>query len=83
MASTLTRFESSGILPVGTSKTLAFVDPFENVEAIHHGIVDACQTIHIYFIQYISVYNATYYCTLSFSQRVSAVQGHHQVSIIR
>jgi hypothetical protein len=36
-----------------------------------------------YFIQYISVHNATYYCPLSFSQHVSAVHGHHQVSLLR
>jgi hypothetical protein len=34
----------------------------------------------IYFIQYISVYSATYYCLISFSQQVSAVHGHHEVS---
>jgi hypothetical protein len=37
----------------------------------------------LYSMQYISVYNATYYCPLSFSQNVSAVHGHHQVSLSR
>jgi hypothetical protein len=83
MASTLARFESSEILPVWTSRTLEYVYHFNSVEVIHLRIVDAYQITHIYFIQYISVYNATYYCSLSFSQHVSAVHGHHQVSLIR
>jgi hypothetical protein len=35
------------------------------------------------FIQYISVYNTNYYCIFSSSQHVSAVHGHHQMSLIR
>jgi hypothetical protein len=38
--------------------------------------------ILVYFIQYISVYNAIYYCPLSFSQYVLGVHGHRQVSLI-
>jgi hypothetical protein len=48
MASTLTRFESSGFLPVGTPKTLVYAAPVDNEEALHHRIVDAYQTIHNY-----------------------------------
>jgi hypothetical protein len=43
MASTLARFESSGLLPVGLLKTLAA--PVDNKEALHHRIVNASQTI--------------------------------------
>jgi hypothetical protein len=32
------------------------------------------------FHKYISIYNTTYYCLLPFSQPVSVVHGHHQVS---
>jgi hypothetical protein len=45
MASTLARFESSGFLPVGTPETLVYGAPIDNEEALHHRIVDACQTI--------------------------------------
>jgi hypothetical protein len=45
MASTLARFESSGFLPVGTPKALVYAAPVDNEEALHHRIVDACQTI--------------------------------------
>jgi hypothetical protein len=48
MASALARFESSGFLPVGTPKTLVYAAPVDNEEALHHRIVDACQTIHKY-----------------------------------
>jgi hypothetical protein len=44
MASTLARFESSGFLPVGTPKTFVYAAPFDNEEALYHGIVVACQT---------------------------------------
>jgi hypothetical protein len=46
--SRLTRFESSGILPVGTLKTLVYTAPVENKEALHPHTVDACQTIRNY-----------------------------------
>jgi hypothetical protein len=55
MASTLATFECSGISPVGTSKTLAYVNPYDSVKVIHHRIVDAYQIIHIYFIKYCDV----------------------------
>jgi hypothetical protein len=45
MASTLSRFESSGFLPAGTPKTLAYAVPANNKQALHHCTVDACQTI--------------------------------------
>jgi hypothetical protein len=48
MASMLERFESSGCLPVGTSKTFVYAAPVDNEEAFHHRIVDACQTIRTY-----------------------------------
>jgi hypothetical protein len=48
MASTLARFESSGFLPVGTPKTLLYASPVDNEEALHHRIVDVCQTIRNY-----------------------------------
>jgi hypothetical protein len=48
MASMLARFESSGFLPVWTPKTLTYAAPVDNKEALHHRIVDACQTIHNY-----------------------------------
>jgi hypothetical protein len=44
MASTLARFESSGLLPLGTPKNLVYAAPVDNEEAFHR-IVDACQTI--------------------------------------
>jgi hypothetical protein len=47
-ASMLARFESSGFLPVGTPKTLVYAAPVDNEGALHHHIVDACQTIHNY-----------------------------------
>jgi hypothetical protein len=48
MASTPSRFEYSGFLPVGTPKLLAYAAPVDNEEALHHRIVDACQTIRNY-----------------------------------
>jgi hypothetical protein len=48
MASTLTRFESSGFLAVGTPKTLVYAAPLDNKEALHHPIVDPCQTTRNY-----------------------------------
>jgi hypothetical protein len=45
MASTLATFESSGFLPVGARKTPVYPVPVDNEEALHHFIVDACQTI--------------------------------------
>jgi hypothetical protein len=43
MASMLTRFQSSGCVPVGTPKTLVYGTPVHNEEALHHHTVDACQ----------------------------------------
>jgi hypothetical protein len=48
MASTLTRFESSRFLPVGTRKTLVYAARVGNEEAPHHRTVDVCQTIRNY-----------------------------------
>jgi hypothetical protein len=46
MASTLARLESFGFLPVGTRKNPCVnAAPVDNEEALHHCIVDACQTI--------------------------------------
>jgi hypothetical protein len=46
MASTLFRFESSGILPAWTFKNpLVYAAAVDNEEALHHRILDACQTI--------------------------------------
>jgi hypothetical protein len=45
MASTLTRIESSGFLPVGTHKPLVYAAPFDKEEARHRRIAHACQTI--------------------------------------
>jgi hypothetical protein len=44
MAYTLARFESSGFLPVGHLKTLVYAAPVDSEEALHHRVVDACQT---------------------------------------
>jgi hypothetical protein len=44
MASTLARFEFSDFLPLRTPKTLVCAAPVDNEEALHHRIVDACQT---------------------------------------
>jgi hypothetical protein len=46
MASTHTWLESSGFLPVGTPKSTC--SPVDNEEALHHRIVDACQTVRNY-----------------------------------
>jgi hypothetical protein len=43
MASMLATFESSGFLPVGTPENMC--SSVDNREALHHCIVDACQTI--------------------------------------
>jgi hypothetical protein len=48
MASTLARFESSAFVPVGTPKSLVYAAPVDNEDALHHRIVDACQTIRNY-----------------------------------
>jgi hypothetical protein len=48
MVSTHTTFASSGFLAVGTAKTLVYVAPDDNEEALHHSIVDACQNIRNY-----------------------------------
>jgi hypothetical protein len=55
MASTLGRFESSRFLLVGTTKNSCVCvcvcvceAPADNEEALHHRIVDACQTIRNY-----------------------------------
>jgi hypothetical protein len=42
------RYESSGFLPVETSKTLVCAAPVDNEEAFHHGIVDASRSISNY-----------------------------------
>jgi hypothetical protein len=48
MASTLARFESSGFFLWGHLKSLAYAAPIDNEEALHHRLVDACQTIRNY-----------------------------------
>jgi hypothetical protein len=48
MASTLASFESSASLPVGHLKAVVYAAPVDNKEALHHPIVDACQTIRTY-----------------------------------
>jgi hypothetical protein len=48
MATTLARFESSGFLPVRTPKALVHAAPVDNEQALHHRIVDGCQTIRNY-----------------------------------
>jgi hypothetical protein len=48
MASTLTRFESTGFYLREHLKTLVYKAPVDNKEALHHHTVDACQTIHNY-----------------------------------
>jgi hypothetical protein len=45
MTSTIARFESSGFLPEDTPKTFMYAALVDNKEALHHRIVDACQTI--------------------------------------
>jgi hypothetical protein len=46
MASTLTTIESSGLLRVGTYKTLVYAASIYKEEARHRRIAHACQTIH-------------------------------------
>jgi hypothetical protein len=48
MASTLARFKSSGLLPVGHLKAVVYAARVDNEEALHHRIVDACQTVRTY-----------------------------------
>jgi hypothetical protein len=48
MASTFATFKSFGFLPVETSKTLVYAAPVDNEEALHHRVVDACQTVRNY-----------------------------------
>jgi hypothetical protein len=48
MASALSRFESSGILPGGTPKTLVNAAAVDKEEALHHRIMVGCQTICSY-----------------------------------
>lgn len=46
MASTLTRSESSGFLPVGIAKNSCVCSSVDNEEVLHYCTVDACHTIH-------------------------------------
>jgi hypothetical protein len=48
MASKVARFESSGLLPLGTSKTLVYGGSVDYKAALYHHTVDACQTIRNY-----------------------------------
>jgi hypothetical protein len=48
MPSTLARFDYSRFLPLGTPKNPCVFSFVENKEALHHLIVDACQTIRNY-----------------------------------
>jgi hypothetical protein len=48
MAFTLARYEPSAFLPMGTPKTFVYAAPVYKEEALHHLIVDACQTIRNY-----------------------------------
>jgi hypothetical protein len=45
MASTLARFDSSKFHLRGHLETFVCTAPVDNEEALHHRIVDACQTI--------------------------------------
>jgi hypothetical protein len=45
MASTLAKFESSGLLPVEIPKSFVYAAPVDNEEALHNRTADACQTI--------------------------------------
>jgi hypothetical protein len=48
MVSTLARFESPGFLPVRTPEKPCVAAPVDKEEALHHRVVDACQTIRTY-----------------------------------
>jgi hypothetical protein len=48
MASSLARFDPLDFYLWGHLKTLVYAAPVDNKEAIHHLIVDACQTIRNY-----------------------------------
>jgi hypothetical protein len=48
IVSTLAKFESSGFFLWGHLKSLAYAAPVGNEEALHHRIVDVCQTIRNY-----------------------------------
>jgi hypothetical protein len=48
MASTLTRLQFSGFLPVAKTKTLVYAAPVFNEEAFHLRIADAFQTVNNY-----------------------------------
>jgi hypothetical protein len=41
----LTRFDSSGFVPVGTPKKSVYAAPVDEEEALHHRIVDVCRTV--------------------------------------
>jgi hypothetical protein len=45
MASTFSRFESSGFSPMGTPRDSCVCSPVDSEEALQHRLVDACQTI--------------------------------------
>jgi hypothetical protein len=47
MAPMLARFESSGFLPMGTTKTLVYATLVDNHQVLQHHSVDACHTICI------------------------------------
>jgi hypothetical protein len=44
MVSILARSESSRLLHMGTPKTLVYAAPVDKEEALHHHLVDVCQT---------------------------------------
>jgi hypothetical protein len=48
VASMHARFESSGFLPVGTSKILVYTAPVDNKEVLHNCSVNAWQSIGNY-----------------------------------
>jgi hypothetical protein len=80
MASTLAGFQSSGIFPVGTLKTLMYAAALDNEQSLHHRIVDACQTIRNYpgiFARMRRSVMSTYFkCTLSAITHKLNVFGH-------
>jgi hypothetical protein len=48
MTSRLSRFESSGFLPVATAETIVFVALVVKEESLHSRILDACRTTRSY-----------------------------------
>jgi hypothetical protein len=48
MFSMLSRCKLSGLLPLGIPKAFVYAIPVDNDKALHHWIVDACQTIRNY-----------------------------------